>query len=276
MHRAGALLNSTHPGPSLAVSAIVVLLGFAAGLEPWRAVLLGCAVLAGQASVGLSNDWLDAGRDRAVGRTDKPVAMGRVSERAVAVASGVTGVLGLALTIPLGWAALAAHAGFIACGWAYNAGLKSTPVSVLPYLLGFGILPLVVTLALAPPALPAWWAPAAGALLGVAAHFANALPDLADDAATGVRGLPHRLGARASGLVTAGAFAAASGVVVFGPGDALEPWRLVLLGAALAIAVGCVALVLRGRFTRALFRLVILGSLVTVALLLSSAGRLLA
>lgn len=276
MHRAVALVNSTHPGPSLAVSVIVVLLGFAAGLEPWRAILLGCAVLAGQASVGLGNDWLDAGRDRAVGRTDKPVAMGRVSERAVAVASAATGVLGLALTVPLGWAALAAHAGFIACGWAYNAGLKSTPVSVLPYLVGFGILPLVVTLSLTPPALPAWWAPVSGALLGVAAHFANALPDLADDAATGVRGLPHRLGPRASGLTTSAAFAAASAVVAFGPGTALEPWRVALLAAGLAVATACVVLVLRSRFTRALFRLVILGALVTVALLISAAGRLMA
>ena len=38
--------------------------------------------------------------------------------------------------------------------------------------------------------------PVAGALLGVGAHLVNALPDLADDEATGVRGLPHRLGPR--------------------------------------------------------------------------------
>ena len=44
--------------------------------------------------------------------------------------------------------------------------------------------------------LPPPWVPVAGALLGVGAHLVNALPDLADDAATGVRGLPHRLGAR--------------------------------------------------------------------------------
>lgn len=274
MHPAVALVRSAHPGPSVAVSVVVVLLGVAAGLEPWRAVLLGVAVLAGQASVGLGNDRLDAARDRAVGRTDKPVAMGAVSERAVAIASAAAGVAGLALTAPFGTPAVAAHAWFIACGWAYNAGLKATAASVLPYLLGFGALPAVVTLALSPPAWPAWWVLAAGALLGVAAHFANALPDLADDAATGVRGLPHRIGARASGLVTAISFAAASAVVVFGSGERLAPWRLALLAAGVAIAVACVMLVLRGRFTRALFRLVMLGAIVVVALLLSAGGLL--
>ena len=44
---------------------------------------------------------------------------------------------------------------------------------------------------------PPWWATLGlGAMLGVGAHLVNALPDLADDEATGVRGLPHRLGAR--------------------------------------------------------------------------------
>ena len=38
----------------------------------------------------------------------------------------------------------------------------------------------------------------AAAALGSAAHFVNVLPDLADDAATGVHGLPHRLGPLAS------------------------------------------------------------------------------
>src|SRR5665647_499792 len=34
-----------------------------------------------------------------------------------------------------------------------------------------------------------------------AAHLANVLPDLGDDVATGIRGLPHRIGARALSLI---------------------------------------------------------------------------
>lgn len=52
----GALWRSTHPGPSLVVTAIAVALGVATGLDPWRIALLGLAILFGQLSVGLSND----------------------------------------------------------------------------------------------------------------------------------------------------------------------------------------------------------------------------
>ena len=42
-----------------------------------RGLLVTAAVLAGQLSIGWSNDLIDARRDRAVGRTDKPLAVGR-------------------------------------------------------------------------------------------------------------------------------------------------------------------------------------------------------
>ena len=48
----------------------------------------------------------------------------------------------------------------------------------------------MATLSASPPRMAPGWAVAAGACLGVAAHLANVLPDLADDASTGVRGLP--------------------------------------------------------------------------------------
>src|SRR5262245_18911915 len=67
-----ALGRSTHPAPAIAVTVITVLLGVSTGLELWRVAVLGLAMVLDQASVGLSNDWIDAERDRAVGRTDKP------------------------------------------------------------------------------------------------------------------------------------------------------------------------------------------------------------
>jgi 1,4-dihydroxy-2-naphthoate octaprenyltransferase len=42
---------------------------------------------------------------------------------------------------------------------------------------------------------------AAAALLGVAAHFANVLKDLAQDLTSGIKGLPQRLGKRYSRLI---------------------------------------------------------------------------
>ena len=47
---------------ALALTLIPVVLGASIGLEPWRLTALGAAMLCGQASVGLSNDWLDAER----------------------------------------------------------------------------------------------------------------------------------------------------------------------------------------------------------------------
>ncbi|HEY5231407.1 MAG TPA: UbiA family prenyltransferase, partial [Galbitalea sp.] len=81
--KAAALARSSHPGPSLAVTIITVGLGFSAGLDAPRLALLGVAMLAGQLSVGLSNDWIDADRDAAVGRTDKPIVLGLISRAAV-------------------------------------------------------------------------------------------------------------------------------------------------------------------------------------------------
>lgn len=270
-----ALARSTHPGPTLAVTGIAVILGFGVGLEAWRVVVLGLAVLANQASVGLSNDWIDADRDRAVGRTDKPVAQGLVSAASVRLAAVVCAALAIALTTPLGWPATLAHLVFVASAWGYNAGLKSTPISVLPYIVSFGLLPQIVTLALPQPALASPWIVLAGALLGVAAHFANVLPDLDDDRATGVRGLPHRVGARASGVIIAWALAGASASIVLGPGPA-PSYAYVGLAVSLSLAAGCAALVLRGRPSRLVFRLIIAGALIDVLLLALSGARLLA
>ncbi|GAA1733320.1 hypothetical protein SAMN06265174_102325 [Dietzia kunjamensis subsp. schimae] len=57
---------------------------------------------------------------------------------------------------------------------------------------------------------------AVGALLGFAAHLLNAMPDLAADAATGVRGLPHGLAPTTVPLLAAPTFVAATVVAVFG------------------------------------------------------------
>jgi 4-hydroxybenzoate polyprenyltransferase len=261
------LALSTHPGPAVAVTLVTVVLGIGAALAPWQLAVLGLAMLLGQASVGLSNDWIDAERDRAVGRTDKPVALGLVPVHSVRTAAFATAAAALLLTIPLGWA-LIPHAIFILSAWSYNLGLKKTPLSVVPYIVSFGLLPLVVTAAI--PAAAAWWACAAGALLGVAAHVANVLPDLRDDEATGVRGLPHRLGLRASGVVLAVALAGASILLARTP--------LLWVGAAIAVVLAgaSIVLVFTRPPTRALFRIIIGAALVDVIMLAASGAALVA
>lgn len=211
---ARGLALSCHPVPALAVTVFAGLLGVAAG-DRWRSLLVAAAVLAGQLTIGWLNDLLDAGRDRQVGRTDKPVARGDVDVRTLRVGIACAAAAAVALAVALGGRAAVVDVITIACGWAYDLGLKATWVSFLPYAVAFGLLPAVATLTGG--AWPAAWVVAAGALLGVAAHLANVLPDLADDAATGVRGLPHRLGRRTSIVVTAALLVAASLVVVVAP-----------------------------------------------------------
>ncbi len=150
----------------------------------------------------------------------------------------------------------------VAAGWAYNLGAKATPWSWLPYAVAFGGLPAFVSLTDNPDQAPPLWLPLAGALLGVGAHFVNVLPDLADDAATGVRGLPHRLGARWSPVVAAAVLVTAAMVIVVGaPVDST-----VVAVVALAVTAGLavVALLAHGR---APFRAAIAMALVDVAML---------
>lgn len=211
------LARGCHPGPTAAVTTLVTALAAAAGHDLRGCVLVGLAVLAGQLSIGWCNDALDAGRDRAAGRTDKPAADGTITPRAL----GVAAVVALACCVPLsfasGWLAGAAHLIGVLAAWAYDLGVKATPLSWAPYAVGFGVLPAFVTLGLPGEPWPAWWATAAAALLGVGAHLANVLPDLADDLATGVRGWPQRLGAARLRALLPVPLLAATCLLVLGP-----------------------------------------------------------
>ena len=266
-----ALLGAAHPGPALAVTVLAALLGTALDLTPDRVVLVTAAVLCGQLSIGWSNDLVDLARDRAVGRSDKPLALGTISPRTVTVACAVAVVLCVVLSLACGWVAGIVHLGCTAAGWAYNLGLKATVWSWAPYALAFGGLPVFVWLAGDDPGLPPWWLPLAAACLGVGAHLLNVLPDIDDDLRTGVRGLPHRLGATGSRIAAGTLLAAASLVLAVGPPG--PPGALGVGAVAVAIAAAVGAGVLGRRpGSRAAFLGVLVVAAVDVALLLAS-GR---
>jgi 4-hydroxybenzoate polyprenyltransferase len=271
--KAAALARSSHPGPSVAVTIITVGLGLTVDLDPLRLVILGVSMLAGQLSVGLSNDWIDADRDAAVGRTDKPIANGWIGASAVRNAAFVCAGVMIVVALPLGW--LAELVLFVAVGaaWAYNAWLKRSPLSIVPYLIGFGALPAIATLSRPVPVAPALWALGVAALLGGAGHFANTLPDLEDDAATGVRGLPQLLGRRWSSALTYLVLLGASVLEFLGTGGfGFVPGELGL-GAAVIIAIVGGAIIARP--TRWHFRLIILASMIDVVVLIFAGSRIL-
>ncbi len=269
-----AIVAAAHAGPTVVVVAVTLALAVAAGLPADRVIILTAMILAQQLSIGWSNDWLDAARDRDAGRRDKPVARGDAPERLIAGLAIGSAVLALGLSAALGLAAAVAHAVFLASGWLYNAGLKRTLAATACYAVGFGMLPAIVTLADDPARAPAGWALAMGALLGTAAHFANVLPDLDDDARHGIRSLPHRLGARPSGATALVALALAAALGVVGPLlDGAELGTLSVVGAAagaLLLVAGAVVLV-RAPASRALFR-IIMGSALAAVVSLLGAG----
>ena len=196
MVRVRALVIASHPGPSLAITAMATVLAAEAAPHGFGPVLVAPAMLAGQLSVGWSNDACDAARDIAAGRTDKPVARGEVTVRSLWVAAIISLLAALAMSAAISLVTLGILALLVAAAWAYNLGLKSTPWSGLMYLLGFGPLPAYAASTL--PGQPAarFWVCAAAGLLGLGAHFANVLPDLDDDLSSGVRGLPQVVAAR--------------------------------------------------------------------------------
>ncbi len=196
LKRAQALIIASHPGPSLAITALTTLLAAEAAPHGIGPALTAPALLAGQLSIGWSNDACDAARDTAAGRTDKPLARGDVSTRAVWTAAVVAAATGLALSFAIGPVTGGLFTLTTSAGWAYNLGLKSSLWSGVMYLIGFGPLPAYAASTLPGHPLPRWPITVAAGLLGLGAHFANVLPDLAADKATGVGGLPQRVAAR--------------------------------------------------------------------------------
>ncbi|TQS40053.1 UbiA family prenyltransferase [Cryptosporangium phraense] len=268
-----ALLRSCHPEPALAVTAGVTALAAASGRALPGLVAVAAAVLTGQLTTGWHNDWLDAERDAAVGRTDKPVAAGAVSRSLVGRAALIAAVLCVPLSFLSGWRAALVHLAAVGCALAYNARLKATPFSAVPYALAFAAAPAFVTLGGSGASWPPAWLWVAGAALGVGAHFANVLGDLEDDAATGIAGLPHRLGRRASEVVSAFLMGLVGVLLVFGPSGPPRALAWILLAlSALVLAAGAVA----GRRpgSRALFRAVLVVAAVDVCLLLLSGASL--
>jgi 4-hydroxybenzoate polyprenyltransferase len=258
-----SLVRACHPGPTVAVTTIAVMLGLSAGLEVGWLTVVGMTVLVGQVSIGWSNDWWDAARDSAAGRLDKPAAQGDVATTTVRAAALAAGAVAVPLSFLAGWVGTW-HMVLVTSGWTYTLGLKSTPWSPLPYFVGFASLPLYAV-GVSGVAVP-WWMAVAGGLLGVAAHFANAAPDIDQDRAAGVLGLPQRFGARPSVVIA---------LVVLGGAGVLLLSQLGLSGWARFAATAAVALpliagsarVIAHRMGRPVFVLVMMSAVTDVALL---------
>lgn len=266
------MVRACHPEPTLAVTAVATVLAIAVGLSTPMVVLVGFTLLASQLTIGWTNDWLDAARDATVGRTDKPIPTGLIDRRTVGTGAIVAGIAFGSLALATGWIAGSVIIVGTAAGLAYDWPLKFTAFSIVPYLIAFGCLAAYVPLVRPGALLPPWWLVTAGALLGGGAHFANALPDLADDERTGVRGLPHRLGRTGSSVAAAILLLAATGALAFGPRPVSWPAITTFVAAAIVLPVGWWRS--RRAGSRALFRAVLVVALLDVILLVVGGARI--
>jgi 4-hydroxybenzoate polyprenyltransferase len=158
---------------------------------------------------------------------------------------------------------------------AYNLGLKRRALSVLPYALAFGLLPVGVALSLSRPHLPPTWAIVAGALIGAGGHFTQALPDIEADRRLGVFGLPQLVGPTASGLAAATLLAAAAALALLGPGSQGRPGLAIAAGVAVSVVLaGAVAVAAVTGRTRLAFRLTLGTAAAAVLAFLLSGARL--
>lgn len=196
-----AAIRLIHPAPALAVivlsGALGAILLAQAGLQiDDRWLLTVISVAGSQVFTGATNDLVDRDRDAAAGRRDKPIAAGELSANAAAwIASGGLAVQ-LAASSRLGVLPLALGIAAAASAAAYNLFLSRTPLSPLPYLVSFGLLPLWVAAGVGQPLERVLAAVPLAAPFAAAAHLANALRDWETDAATGSRNLAQVVGRR--------------------------------------------------------------------------------
>jgi 4-hydroxybenzoate polyprenyltransferase len=191
------LLKASHFGPTVLVMAITYVLS-RTQFSISDSLFIAFAVLLGQFVVGWSNDLIDFPRDKAAMRVKKPLVAGTITEATLRTSIGVAllGALIVSLLSPLGISGTAIHFLGLLSATAYNLKLKSTLLSVVPYMVSFGALPWAIYIAAGTK--PPTWIVLGFVLISSAFHFLNVLKDLESDIAQGVLGLPQVLGRRKS------------------------------------------------------------------------------
>jgi 4-hydroxybenzoate polyprenyltransferase len=185
-----------HPGPSLVTAlayAIFALLAAHGRPDPARLAITVAGMIGLQFAISALNDYCDREADTRSAK-NKPLARGTLPAWVALVATLLFTALMIACYAPYGWAPLLIASGFLALGFAYDLGLKSTPLGAVLLGLAFPLLPLLAWELFASVAPALYWTFALGLALGPAIHLADALPDAAADGAAGARGLTQALG----------------------------------------------------------------------------------
>jgi 4-hydroxybenzoate polyprenyltransferase len=205
------LLKASHFGPTLLVVTIACILSLTQ-FSISDSIFIAFAILLGQFVVGWSNDLIDFPLDKAAFRVKKPLVAGTITEAVLRISIGIAllGALIISLLSPLGVGGSAIHFIGLLSATAYNLKLKSTLLSVLPYIVSFGALPWAIYLSAG--SKPPTWIVLGFILFASAFHFLNVLKDMDVDVGQAVMGLPQVLGRKKS--IAVALFLAGLGVLV--------------------------------------------------------------
>jgi 4-hydroxybenzoate polyprenyltransferase len=195
-----SLVLAGHPPTTLVMTLTVTAAAALTGRTLLECGLVAVTVLCGQLTIGWMNDVVDRHRDLAVGREDKPVALGWVDPGTVTFSIACVVLLLVPLSVSNGTYAGLAYLGAVVSAWLYNLWFKPTPLSWLPYVVSFGLLPAFLSYGGLGGGMhggpPTWTMTVLAALLGIGVHFLTSLPDLVEDNQNGVRHLPLRVALR--------------------------------------------------------------------------------
>jgi 4-hydroxybenzoate polyprenyltransferase len=194
------LMRASHFGPTMLVTAISY---FFAQLYWWEgpSMVIAFAFFCGQLVVGWSNDLIDYQDDLRHNRLKKPLIGGLITPKYLQRWLKVMVPIAILVNLfgPLGF--IGGGLSLFAVGWAvaYNFYFKFNVFSPLPYAVAFASLPSCM--ALSKDQMPPLWMWLGGALFGVAAHFLNVIKDMKQDNQSGIKGLPQRVGTKASVVI---------------------------------------------------------------------------
>jgi len=200
-------LELLHPIPSLLTT--LAAMGFAwifgIGVRDGRFWWLAAIMLLVQFSISALNEWADADLDRRA-RRRRPIPLGLLSRGAalsVAVVCAVGAFL-LCVLSDLGPFALLLVGVGTASGWAYDLWLKATPLSFVPFAIGFPLMPFWIGVLAGRPLTSLLILFLGGSPLATAIHLADAIPDRDRDREAGLRTLAVALGRPRAELAAAG------------------------------------------------------------------------
>jgi 4-hydroxybenzoate polyprenyltransferase len=238
-----AAFRVIHLGPSVAVTLLAaalaaILLNQAGAPLDQRWLLTVLSVAGSQVFIGATNDIVDRLRDQVAGRTEKPLVSGQLSPSGAAWIASIGLAVSLTAASRLDSLTLGLCVAAVASATVYNLFLSRTPLSPIPYLVSFGLLPLWIAAGVAVPLDRVAGAIPLAAVFAGAAHLANTLRDFDGDRRTGSRSLAQVLGRAATQrlavLLSLGVALAVGGALIIG---GRAPWPAIALGAIGLVAV---------------------------------------